>query len=602
MSLIAELKRRKVFKVGGAYLVVAWLAVQAVSIGFPAFDAPPWALRVFILMAMLGFPIALLFAWMFDMTAEGVKAEGSSTRATIGVYVAAAALAGLALGWYFKGQPSYREGDVPANSVPSVAVLPFANMSGKADEEYFSDGMTEELLNVLAKIPKLNVAARTSVFEFKGKGGDVREIGRKLGVANIVEGSVRRDGGQVRVTAQLIRVADGFHLWSDSYDRELKSVFALQDDIAKNIGEQLQSKLGVGELPAARAPIDPLAYDDYLKGRTLYRQRRDMPEAIARLRAAVARAPDFAAGWASLSLALECSYWTTTVEQRAAIGDSFAQLIVAAERAAAIDPHAAMTLHAKANVARAQGRFADAERTYLQAMQVDPGYADVQEDYAELLASVGRHAEAEAAARALVRLDPYVAIFWWRLEAIGLTIMRLDLVDEAAAHIREIAPGNQLGQGSRYFYELRAGNLDAARSALVAAMQAAPAAMDGAESLFKWATHDPAVDDAQVRRTIAAQSLDVIYVVVRPDAGFFFDVYEKEPARQIRYNLFADLSVPVAQPILEDPRAKDALKRYGFVDYWREKGWPALCRPVGSDDFECGTAAGSSASAGAKTP
>ena len=602
MSLIDELKRRKVFKVGGAYLVVAWLAVQAVSIGFPAFDAPPWALRVFILMAMLGFPIALVFAWMFDMTPDGVRSERSSGRATIGVYVAAAALAGLALGWYFKGQPSYRVGDVPAGTSPSVAVLPFANMSGKADEEYFSDGMTEELLNVLAKIPKLNVAARTSVFEFKGKGGDVREIGRKLGVGNIVEGSVRRDGGQVRVTAQLIRVADGFHLWSDSYDRELKSVFALQDDIAKNIGEQLQSKLGVGELPAARAPIDPLAYDDYLKGRTLYRQRRNMPEAIARLRAAVARAPDFAAGWASLSLALECSYWTTTVEQRAAIGDSFAQLIVAAERAAAIDPHAAMTLHAKANVARAQGGFADAERTYLQAMQVDPGYADVQEDYAELLASVGRYAEAEAAARALVRLDPYVGIFWWRLEAIGLTTMRLDLVEEAAARIREIAPGNYVGQAARYLYQLHGGNLDAARSALAAAIQAAPEAMAGAEPLFKWATHDPTVDDAQVRRTIAGQSLDAIYLAVRPDAGFLFEVYEKEPARQIRYNLFGDLSVPVAKHILTDPRAKDALKRYGFVAYWREKGWPALCHPVGSDDFECGAPAGSSAVAGAKAP
>ena len=112
MSLAAELSRRKVFKVGGAYLVVAWLAVQAVSIGFPAFDAPPWALRVFILMAMLGFPIALVFAWAFDMTPDGVKSEGSSTRATVGVYVAAAALAGLALGWYFKGQPSYRVGEI----------------------------------------------------------------------------------------------------------------------------------------------------------------------------------------------------------------------------------------------------------------------------------------------------------------------------------------------------------------------------------------------------------------------------------------------------------------------------------------------------------
>jgi TolB-like protein len=222
MSLIAELKRRKVFKVGAAYLVVAWLAVQAVSIGFPAFDTPPWVLRVFILVAMLGFPIALVFAWVFDRTPDGVKVE-VRTRASIGVYLGAAALVALTLGWYFKGQPSYRAGDIPASSGPSVAVLPFANMSGKADEEYFSDGMTEELLNVLAKIPKLNVAARTSVFEFKGKGGDVREIGRKLGVTHIVEGSVRREGGQVRITAQLIRVVDGFHVWSDSYDRELRA-------------------------------------------------------------------------------------------------------------------------------------------------------------------------------------------------------------------------------------------------------------------------------------------------------------------------------------------------------------------------------------------
>ena len=221
MGLIAELTRRRVFKVGGAYLVVAWLAVQAVSIGFPAFDAPPWALRVFILVAMLGFPVSLVFAWMFDVTPEGVKAEPGS-RGNIGFAVFAAALIALALGWYFKGQPSYRAGDVPAVAGPSVAVLPFANMSGKADEDYFSDGMTEELLNVLARIPKLSVAARTSVFEFKGKGGDVREIGRKLGVTHIVEGSIRRDGEQVRITAQLIRVVDGFHVWSESYDRELR--------------------------------------------------------------------------------------------------------------------------------------------------------------------------------------------------------------------------------------------------------------------------------------------------------------------------------------------------------------------------------------------
>ena len=196
MSLLDELKRRKVFKVGAAYLVVAWLAVQAASIGFPAFDAPPWALRVFILIALLGFPIAVVMAWVFDFTREGVKLDVDASGSKR-LFAVAALLIVLALGWYFYGQPSFRKGDpaTPVGGGPnSIAVLPFANIGGKADEDYFSDGMTEELLNVLAKIPKLNVVARTSVFEFKGKGGDVREIGRKLGVSHIVEGSVRREG------------------------------------------------------------------------------------------------------------------------------------------------------------------------------------------------------------------------------------------------------------------------------------------------------------------------------------------------------------------------------------------------------------------------
>jgi hypothetical protein len=193
MSGFAELKRRKVLKVGGAYLVVAWLIVQAASIGFPAFAAPPWVLRVFILVVMLGFPVALMFAWVFDVTAEGVKAAPGS-RASAGFFLVAGALALLAVAWYFKGQPSYRVDEVTARTGPSVAVLPFANIGGKPEEEYFSDGMTEELLNVLARVPQLNVAARTSVFEFKGRAGNVREIGQKLGVSHIVEGSVRPRG------------------------------------------------------------------------------------------------------------------------------------------------------------------------------------------------------------------------------------------------------------------------------------------------------------------------------------------------------------------------------------------------------------------------
>src|SRR5438105_14805490 len=286
-NFFAELKRRKVFKVGAAYLIVAWLAVQAASIGFPAFDAPPWALRIFILIALLGFPIAVVMAWVFDITREGVKLD-SQTSGSKGLFGVAALLIVLALGWYFYGQPSFRKGDVATPTVAdknSIAVLPFANMSGKANEDYFSDGMTEELLNVLAKVPQLKVVARTSVFQFKDKGGDIREIGRKLGVTNVVEGSVRHDGEQVRITAQLIRAGDGFHIWSETYDRKLESVFALQDEIARRIADALKLSLGVSPPVAARAPIDPEAYDEYLTGRALFRQRSELPSTIAHLKA-----------------------------------------------------------------------------------------------------------------------------------------------------------------------------------------------------------------------------------------------------------------------------------------------------------------------------
>src|SRR6266545_6955263 len=447
-NFFAELKRRKVFKVGAAYLIVAWLAVQAASIGFPAFDAPPWALRIFILIALLGFPITVVMAWVFDITPEGVKLDIGASGGK-GLFAVAALLIVLALGWYFYGQPSFRKGDVATPTIAdpnSIAVLPFANISGKADQDYFSDGMTEELLNVLAKVPQLKVVARTSVFQFKDKGGDIREIGRKLGVTNVVEGSVRRDGPEVRITAQLVRVADGFHIWSETYDRKLESVFALQDEIARRIGAALKSSLGVTAPVAARAPIDPQAYDEYLKGRALLRQRSDLPSAIAHLKAAVAKAPEFAAAWSSLSLAYEVSFWFTAHMTPALAAEFLSGQAAAAERAAALEPDAATTEHALGNVARAQFHYADAERHYLRAMQIDPSYSDVREDYSEVLYEVGRLEDSMRAARQLVTLDPYFGIGWNRILRSAMALDRRAEVEEAIRQMRAISPGNFIGK------------------------------------------------------------------------------------------------------------------------------------------------------------
>src|SRR5438067_9282025 len=504
-NFFAELKRRKVFKVGAAYLIVAWLAVQAASIGFPAFDAPPWALRIFILIALLGFPIAVVMAWVFDITREGVKLD-SQASGSKGLFAAAALLIVLALGWYFYGQPSFRKGDVTTPAVAdrnSIAVLPFTNISGKADEDYFSDGMTEELLNVLAKVPQLKVVARTSVFQFKAKGGDIREIGRKLGVTNIVEGSVRRDGPDVRITAQLVRVADGFHIWSETYDRKLERVFALQDEIAQRIGAALKLSLGIPAPVATRAPIDPQAYDEYLKGRALLRQRSDLPSAIAHLKAAVAKAPEFAAGWSSLSLTYEVSFWYTPHMTPAIETELLAGQAAAAERAAALEPDAATTEHALGNVARAQFHYADAERHYLRAMQIDPSYPDVREDYSEVLYEVGRLEDSMGAGRQLVTLDPYFGIGWNRILRTAMALDRRAEVEEAVRQLRAISPDNFISKLGLLDYLVAYRRADEARAELGEIEARWPKDAVFAQQLLPWALSEPGVDPVNLRAAIA---------------------------------------------------------------------------------------------------
>jgi TolB-like protein/Tfp pilus assembly protein PilF len=337
MSLFAELTRRKVFKIGGAYLVVAWLAVQAASIGFPAFDAPPWMLRVFILVTLLGFPIALVFAWAFDITPEGVKAE-SGVRSTRTILLVAAVLIALAFVWYFKGQPSYRAETPPApasavvakqasvepamaaapSNGKSIAVLAFSDLSPAHDQGYFSDGMAEEILNALAQVKDLKVAGRTSSFFYKGKNEDLRTIGKTLGVANILEGSVRKQGDKVRITAQLIQVSDDTHLWSHAYDGDLSDVFQLQENIARAITDQLKVVLiGVQNTHLVQVgTTNTGAYNLYLHATEVLNQRdyQRMGEAIGWLQQAIALDPNFARAHARLAMIHTVGYGGSETE------------------------------------------------------------------------------------------------------------------------------------------------------------------------------------------------------------------------------------------------------------------------------------------------
>lgn len=428
MSLFNELTRRKVFKVGAAYLVVAWLAVQAASIAFPAFEAPGWALRIFILVALLGFPISLVFAWAFDMTPDGLKPETGPRSSKI-IFAIVGVLVVLAFAWYFKGQPSYREpeqtnaqvgaiADAKSNAAVgknSIAVMPFVNMSSDKEQEYFSDGMTEEILNALANVPNLAVTARTSVFSLKGQNKDVREIGKLLGVAYVLEGSVRKAGDQVRITAQLIRADNGFHLWSETYDRKLENVFDLQAELAGAIAKALELPLGLGGDAAlvSERSSDPQAYAMYLQARAAYRARGDgVKKSIELYRAALKRDPKFAPAWAGLASSLAVLPWyVSDAAERENTPIFMREAEAAGKQAIALSPDLPQAHTSLAIVYNFQWQWALAEQHFKQAFALAPNDPEVHYNYADWLSATGRLEAAFKSASKAVELDPLVPIF-----------------------------------------------------------------------------------------------------------------------------------------------------------------------------------------------
>jgi TolB-like protein len=318
MSFFHELKRRNVLRVAIAYVIVAWLLLQVADVILNNIAAPGWVFQSILLLVALGFPFALIFAWAFELTPEGIKKERDVDRAQsithstgrkldfviIGVLV-------LAVGFLLTDKFLLSEGPETITGEivtlgQSIAVLPFVNISSDKEQEYFSDGITEEILNALASVKQLRVAGRTSSFAFKGKNQDLRQIGELLGVDNILEGSVRKSGTTVRITAQLVQVEDGFHLWSETYDRELTDVFAIQDEIATEILKQLRAQLLDEEIVLVESQrTDPEVYDLYLlaKQRLYNRSRQTIESAVGLLDQAISKDPNYAPAYAQRGIA-----------------------------------------------------------------------------------------------------------------------------------------------------------------------------------------------------------------------------------------------------------------------------------------------------------
>lgn len=324
-NFFAELKRRNVYKVAVAYAVIAWLLIQAASILFPTFEAPPWVMKVFVTVVAAGFPIALVLAWAFEMTPQGMKrTENVSPHeiipywsrrkfAALIVTVALAAAALLAFQFFrTKGSPAAalkKDPSSVAATIPqkSIAVLPFASLSEDKANEYFANGIQDEILTRLAKIADLKVISRTSTQQYQSKPGNLSEIAKQLGVAHILEGSVQKVGDAVRINVQLIKAEGDSHLWADTYDRKLTDIFAVETEVAQKIASSLEAHLTGGEQKQiANVPTrNPQAYDAYLRGLALI--IRQSNENVARgrdyLQQAVELDPEYAQAWAQLSIA-----------------------------------------------------------------------------------------------------------------------------------------------------------------------------------------------------------------------------------------------------------------------------------------------------------
>jgi adenylate cyclase len=312
-NFFAELKRRNVYKVAVAYAVVGWLVIQISSTVLPTFHAPEWIVQTLVVLVALGFPIALVIAWAFEMTPEGLKRTGDvaptevipqwSGRKFAALIAVIALVAGGLLAFQLTQRNSAGPMNPPISSNKSIAVLPFVDLSQAKDQEYFCDGISEEILDALAKIEGLRVVARTSSFSFKGKNADVAEIAQKLNVQNVLEGSLRREGNRIRVTAQLINARDGFHIWSDTFERELQGVFAVQDEITRAIVDALKVKLAVA--PAAHPEGNTAAYDLYLQG--LYLSNKTDEESLRQSLGLFQRAldadPNFVRAWTGIAKA-----------------------------------------------------------------------------------------------------------------------------------------------------------------------------------------------------------------------------------------------------------------------------------------------------------
>jgi adenylate cyclase len=558
-NFFAELKRRNVYRAAAAYGVVGWLLVQIATQVFPFFDIPNWAIRMVIVVLLLGFPVALMVAWIYELTPEGLQRTddvppGKSLSRTVGRKIDFAIIGVLLAVIAFLAWQHWRPTKAaPGRELPakSIAILPFLDLSQSRDQEYLSDGITEQIIDSLAHLHDLFVVARTTAFSFKNKSGDIRDIGRQLQVTHVLEGSVRRGNGKVRIAAQLINVTTGFHVWSETYDSTEQDILSLQTDVAKKVASALQLQLHLAETTQLAKPVtnDPEAYDLYLRGRYLLNKRTvdSIRKALGLFQEAVAKDGQFALG----RVGVADSY--ILLAKIGAMGGQEAASLAWPQITAALATDSQL---AEAYVSRAKlltdfdWNWPKAETDFRKALALNPNSADGHHWYARHLEQLGRAGEALGEIDAALKNDPLsptIRVAKGKIlfdahryrEAVDSCKAALDLepsfasayqvLAEAYAHLGEQPNAIQaatkyvdLSQGSgwallelAYVYAVGGNRVESDRIVNeVTARSGNFSAYDMATIRSAW--HDPDGAMPWLEKAIAAHSVDVILIRVDP--------------------------------------------------------------------------------------
>jgi len=573
-SLFAELRRRNVYKVAVAYIVGGWALSQGIAQVFPIFDVPNGAIRLVVLLIIIGLPVALVLAWAFEITPQGIRRtetadampQAGRQKKNAWIYIVVVGVV-VSIGLFLLGR--YSAGQHARQSeatTKSIAVLPLINESGDPKDEYFSDGLSEELIAALAQISGLKVIGRSSSFRFKDRKEEPRIIGEKLGVSTLLDGTVRKQGDKVRIVAELVNAADGIQLWTQTFDRELKDIFVVQQQIARAVAESLKvTLLGTDSRSAKASTTDNAeAHNAYLQGHfyLLRRNVEDFRKAIEYYDQAIQLDPNYALAYAERAEAL--AFMGDLIGQRET---AYPKARSDAEKAVAIAPDLAEARAALGWVlCLAEWKFTEGLTELKRAKELSPANPTANDLLARIIVYLGRFDEAERQARQAVELDPLSTVTHGNLARVLFYAGKLDEADAAARKAAELQP---TGAGTHRWQAIIAAQRGDGEAALREAQQEPDPGFRRFElAVAHLARGDHARADAALadlivsgRRGLAYQIAEVYALRGEKDKAFEWlqTAFDDRDAGML--GLLVD---PLLRSLRDDPRYKNLLTKVGL--------------------------------------